>query len=92
MIGIMSVPAASDPEPSYEVIHLGEHAAAIVPLDELRRLQAIRRHASPEAIEAAELEEAEEILRQHREWVAAGSPGAVSHEEFRRVLLGQATE
>jgi hypothetical protein len=89
MSGAMGVLAASDPEPAYEVIHLGEHAAAIVPLDELRRLQAIRRHALPGPIEAAELEEAGELLRQHREWVAAGSPGAVSHEEFRRVLLGR---
>lgn len=83
----MSVPAATD-EP-FEVIHLGGVEAAIVPIDELRRLRAIARHASPEAIEEAELEEAEEILAQHHAWVAEGCPGAVSHEEFRRVLLGE---
>jgi hypothetical protein len=66
----MSAPAATD-EP-FEVIHLGGVEAAIVPIDELRRLRAIARHASPEAIEKAELEEAEEILAQHRAWVAEG--------------------
>jgi hypothetical protein len=83
----MSVPASSD-EP-FEVIHLGGVEAAIVPIDELHRLRAIARHASPEAIEEAELEEAEKILAQHRAWVAEGCPGAVPHEEFRRMLLGE---
>jgi transposase len=86
-VGSMSAPAATD-EP-FEVIHLGGVEAAIVPIDELRRLRAIARHASPEAIEEAELEEAEEILAQHRAWVAEGCPGAVPHEEFRLVLLGE---
>lgn len=74
----------------YEVIHIGEHAAAVVPLEDLRRLQAIARHAPPEAVEAAELEEIAEIRRQTEEWIAAGRPGAVSHEIFRKVLLGEA--
>jgi hypothetical protein len=34
----------------YEVIHLGGKAAAVVPLAELRRLRAVERHASPEAL------------------------------------------
>jgi hypothetical protein len=83
----MSVPASSD-EP-FKVIHLGGVEAAIVPIEELLRLRSIARHASPEAIEEAELEEAGEILAQHRAWVAEGCPGAVPHEEFRRVLLGE---
>ena len=81
--------SAQPTEQPYEVIHIGEHAAAVVPVDDLRRLRAIARHASPEAGEAAELEEAAEIRRQTDEWMAAGRPGAISHGAFRKVLLGE---
>ena len=70
---------------AYEVIHLGGEAAAIVPLAELRRLRAVERHASPEALEEAEIEA---TLAAHDEWVAAGCPGALSHEEVMAELLG----
>jgi hypothetical protein len=73
----MTAYPASDPG-SYEVIHLGGEAAAIVPLGDLRQLQAVQRHASPELLEEADVEA---TLAAHREWVAAGRPGAVSHEE-----------
>jgi hypothetical protein len=69
----------------YEVIHLGGEAAAIVPLAELRRLRAVERHASAEALEEAEIEA---TLAAHDEWVAAGCPGALSHEEVMAELLG----
>jgi hypothetical protein len=69
----------------YEVIHLGGEAAAIVPLPELRRLQAVERHASAGILEEAEIEA---TLADHREWVAAGRPGAVSHQEAMAELLG----
>lgn len=69
----------------YEVIHLGGQAAAIVPLAELRRLQAVERHASAEALAEAEIEA---TLADHREWVAAGRPGAVPHEAAMAELLG----
>lgn len=69
---------------SYEVIHLGGEAAAIVPLSELRRLQAVQRHASADLLEEAEVEV---TLAAHREWVAAGRPGAVSHEVAMAELL-----
>jgi hypothetical protein len=74
-----------DPADAYEVIHLGGEAAAIVPLAELRRLRAIERHTSPEALEEAEIEAA---LAAHDEWVADGCPGALSHEEVMAELLG----
>jgi len=70
---------------AYEVIHLGGEAAAIVPLAELRRLRAVERHASPEALEEAEIEA---TLAAHDDWVAAGCPGALSHEEVMTELLG----
>ncbi|HUY50904.1 MAG TPA: hypothetical protein VMV92_35235 [Streptosporangiaceae bacterium] len=79
----MTASLASDPGP-YEVIHLGGEAAAIVPLGDLRRLQAVQRHAPVELLEEAEVEA---TLAAHREWVAAGRPGAVSHEEAMAELL-----
>jgi hypothetical protein len=81
----MAAQPDSDPGP-YEVIHLGGEAAAIVPLADLRMLQAVRRHASAEALQQAEIEAA---LTAHQEWVAADRPGAVSHEEAMAGLLGQ---
>ena len=81
----MTAQPASDPGP-YEVIHLGGEAAAIVPLADLRLLQAVRRHASAEVLQQAEIESA---LMAHQEWVAAGRPGAVSHEDAMAELLGQ---
>lgn len=81
-VGAMTAQPGGDPP--YEVIHLGGEAAAIVPLGELRRLQAVERHASPEALEEAEIEA---TLAAHDEWVAAGCPGALTHEEVVAQLL-----
>jgi hypothetical protein len=82
----MSLQSAGNPEPAepYEIIHLGGEAAAIVPLAELRRLRAVERHASPEALEEAEIEA---TIAAHDKWVAAGCPGARSHEEVMAELL-----
>lgn len=79
----MTASPASDSSP-YEVIHLGGEAAAIVPLGDLRQLQAVQRHAPPELLQEADVEA---TLAAHREWVAAGRPGAVSHEEAMAELL-----
>jgi hypothetical protein len=76
--------APTDGDLPYQMINLGGETAAIVPLGELRRLQALERHASPEAIEEAEIEA---TLAAHDEWVAAGCPGAMSHEEVVAQLL-----
>jgi hypothetical protein len=83
----MTAEPASSPDSAgpFEVIHLGGEAAAIVPLAELRRLRAVERHASPRALEDAEIEA---TLAAHDEWVAAGCPGAMSHEEVMAELLG----
>ena len=71
----------------HDVIHLGGETAVVVPMDEYRRLRALERRASAEDLEAAE---ADAVLQAHREWVAAGRPGAVSHEEAMAGLLGGA--
>lgn len=83
----MSTQAADHPEQAepYEIIHLGGEAAAIVPLAELWRLRAVERYASPEVLEEAEIEA---TLAAHDEWVAAGCPGARSHEDVIAELLG----
>ena len=55
-----------------------------MPLGDLRQLRAVQRHASPKLLEEAGVEA---TLAAHREWVAAGRPGAVSHEEAMAELL-----
>ena len=67
----------------YEVIHLGGAAAAIVPLDELRMLQELKRAASVEA-----LEEAEDLaaLAASRDREAAGNAVFVTMDEVRARL------
>ncbi len=68
-----------------EIMHLGGETAVVVPVDEYRRLRALERRASAEDLDAAE---ADAVLQGHREWVAAGRPGALSHEEAMAELLG----
>jgi hypothetical protein len=67
------------------VIHLGGEAAVVVPVADFLRLQALQRHTSAEELEEAEIEA---TLAAHQAWVAAGRPGAVSHEEAMAELLG----
>jgi hypothetical protein len=85
----MSAQPAEHDEP-YEKIHLGGVEAAIVPMDELRVLRALREQATPEALAAAELaaEIAEDAphLAEYRQWVADGRPGEVSQEEMERAF------
>jgi hypothetical protein len=81
----------ADPAPvpdtgSYEVIHLGGEAAVVVPVADFLRLRALERHASSQELDAAEAETAADSFEA---WVAAGRPGAVSHEEAMAVLLGE---
>lgn len=75
-------PAGPD---QHEVIHLGGQAAVVVPVEEYQRLRALERRASAQELDAAEAEAAAESFEA---WVAAGRPGAVSHEEAMTVLLG----
>jgi hypothetical protein len=82
--GMTAQPAVPDRGGPYQVIRLGGQEAAIVPLADLRRLQAVERLAPAEVIESVEIEG---TLAEHREWVAAGQPGAVSHELAMAELL-----
>jgi hypothetical protein len=74
-------PAGDGP---HEVIHLGGESAVVVPVAEYRRLRALDQMASPQEREDAETAAA---LEEYREWSAAGRPGAISHEQARRLLL-----
>jgi hypothetical protein len=78
-------PAGDYPAAAHEVIQVHGEAAVAVPVAEYRRLRALQRIASPQELEDAEIEA---TLTAHREWVAAGRPGARPHAEVRRVLLG----
>ena len=68
-----------------DVIQLDDETVVVLPLYEYRRLRALERRASAEDLDAAE---ADAVLEGHRGWVAAGRPGAMSHEEFMAELLG----
>ena len=83
--GMTAQPAGPGTGP-YEVIHLGGEAAVVVPEAEYRRLRALEQLASPQEREDAETAAA---LEEYREWSAAGRPGAISHEQARRLLLGE---
>jgi hypothetical protein len=79
-------PATQPPDSGpHDVIHLGGEAAVVVPLAEYRRLRALARLASPDDLDGAE---AAAAIEEYREWLAAGRPGAVSHEQAARLLLG----
>ena len=81
-------PVSSEPaldQGQHDVIQLDGETAVMLPLYEYRRLRALERRASAEDLDAAE---ADAVLEGHREWVAAGCPGAMSHEEFMAELLG----
>jgi hypothetical protein len=77
-------PAVPDHGVPYQVIRLGGQEAAIVPLADLRRMQAVERRVPAEVVESADIET---TLAAHREWVAAGRPGAVSHDLAMAELL-----
>ena len=59
--------------------------AVVLPMYEYRRLRALEQRASADDLDAAE---ADAVLQAHDEWVAAGRPDAISHEEFMAELLG----
>jgi hypothetical protein len=82
-MGSVSSEPALNHEPDDVIQPDGERV--VLPLYEYRRLRALERRASAEDLDAAE---ADAVLEQHREWVAAGRPGAMSHEEFMAELLG----
>ena len=76
-------PAPGQDTGSYEVIHLGGHAAVVVPVADFMRLRALERLGS-----AQELEDAEDTaaLQEWRAREAAGQTSYVPAEEVRQRL------
>jgi hypothetical protein len=69
------------------VIHLGGETAVVVPMHEYRTLKALRERATPGELDEAETEAA---IAEYEEWVAAGRPGEMTHEQaMARLLTGQ---
>ena len=68
----------------HDVIRLGGEAAVVVPLHEYRTLKALRDRAAPGELDEAEIDAA---VAEHEEWVAAGRPGEMTHEEAMAQLL-----
>ena len=69
------------------VIRLGGETAVVVPMHEYRTLKALKDHATPSELDEAETEAA---IAAYEEWVAAGRPGEMTHEEaMARLLTGQ---
>lgn len=80
--------SAQQPEQDgHSVIRLGGETAVVVPVGEYRRLRALERIATPEEIDEAETDAA---IAEYEEWVAAGRPGEMTHEEaMARLLTGR---
>jgi hypothetical protein len=72
-------------DPGHDVISVGSSEAVVVPMGDYLRLRAIERHASAGEIEEAEIEAS---INAHERWVASGRPGARSHDDVMRELLG----
>lgn len=77
----------SGPVDGHDVIHLGDETAVVVPMHEYRTLKALRDRAEPGELDEAEIAA---TIAEHQEWVAAGRPGEMSHEEaMARLLTGR---
>ncbi len=76
-------PAPSQDTGSYEVIHLGDQAAVVVPLGDFMRLRALERLASDEELEDAEDTAA---LQDWKAREAAGQTSYLPAEEVKRRL------
>jgi hypothetical protein len=68
-----------------KVIHLGGRPPRSFPSRIYGGCGRVQRHAPATVLEASDMEE---TLAGHQEWVAAGRPGAVSHEEAMAELFG----
>jgi len=73
-----------EPKPEHDVIRVGASEAVVVPIGDYLRFRAFERYASADEIEQAEIEAASQA---HERWVAAGRPGARSHDDVMSELL-----
>lgn len=66
------------------MIRVGMSEAVVISMGDYLRFRAIERHASADEIEEAEIEASKQA---HERWVAAGRPGARSHDDVMSELL-----
>jgi hypothetical protein len=75
------------PSDGHDVIHLGGETGVVVPMHEYRTLKALADRASAEEIDQAETDAA---IVEYEDWVAAGRPGELTHEQaMARLLTGK---
>lgn len=73
--GMSAQPSEHD---GHDVIRLGGETAVVVPMHEYRTLKALRDRAAPDELDEAETDAA---ITEYEEWVTAGRPGEMTHEE-----------
>jgi hypothetical protein len=78
-----AMPSVSAETGGFEMIHLGDERAVVVPLADFRRLQALEQAASPEALEAAQ---DAAVWAEIAEEDAAGDVEYVSLDEADRLM------
>lgn len=77
---------SAQPSGDHDIIHLGSETGVVVPMHDYRTLQALRDRASAQEIDQAETDAA---IAEYEEWVAAGRPGELTHEQaMARLLTG----
>lgn len=74
----------AQPLGDHDIIHLGNETAVVVPVHEYRTLKALRDRASADEIDQAETDAA---IAEYEEWIAAGRPGELTHDEAMARLL-----
>ena len=83
-LSINAMSAQTSEHDGHDVIRLGGETAVVVPMHEYRTLEALRDRATPGELDEAETEAA---IAEYEEWVAAGRPGEMTHEEAMARLL-----
>ena len=83
-LSISTMSAQASEHDGHGVIRLDGETAVVVPMHEYRTLKALRDRATPGELDEAETEAA---IAEYEEWVAAGRPGEMTHEEAMARLL-----
>jgi len=83
-LSITTMSAQASEHDGHGVIHLGVETAVVVPMHEYRTLRALKDRATSRDLDEAETDAA---IAEYEEWVAAGRPGEMTHEEAMARLL-----
>ncbi len=72
------------PVDGHDVIRLGGETAVVVPMHEYQTLKVLKDRATPGELAEAETEAA---ITEYEQWVAAGRPGEMTHEQAMARLV-----